>query len=131
MDYILDLDNLKKAQHYLVHRGRTLLNRKENVMDLGNGIGEVEEGEVVADEQSAGFPVPAARVMAISSSSLDCERSDSRRYSDSRASRKRERPSSLARRAAHLARARSASEAARRRSCSASSTKVSKRSVTR
>ena len=71
MDYILDLDNLKKSQHYLIHRGRTLLNRKEIIMDLGNGIGEVEEGKVVADllhfvdfmiSQSEGFDVDSLMI---------------------------------------------------------------------
>ena len=49
MDYILEINKLKQQQRWLVQRGRLLLNRKEKVMDLGNGIGEVEEGLVVAD----------------------------------------------------------------------------------
>ena len=49
MSYILKLNNLKTQQKWLVRRGRTLLNRKEKVMDLGNGIGEVEEGKVIAE----------------------------------------------------------------------------------
>ena len=49
MDYELELSKLKEQQGWLVKRGRLLLNRKTNMMDLGNGIGEVEEGRVVAD----------------------------------------------------------------------------------
>jgi len=49
MDYTLELNKLKAQQQWLVQRGRTLLNRKEKVMDLGNGIGEVEEGKVIAE----------------------------------------------------------------------------------
>ena len=49
MDYELELNKLKEQQGWLVKRGRLLLNRKTNMMDLGNGIGEVEEGRVIAD----------------------------------------------------------------------------------
>ena len=49
MDYTLELNKLKAQQHWLVQRGRILLNRKEKFMDLGNGIGRVEEGRVIAD----------------------------------------------------------------------------------
>ena len=49
MDYELEINKLKQQQRWLVERGRLLLNRKEKVMDLGNGIGKVEEGLVVAD----------------------------------------------------------------------------------
>ncbi len=49
MDYELQLNKLKMQQAWLVHRGRLLLNRKKKIMDLGNGIGEVDEGLVIAD----------------------------------------------------------------------------------
>jgi hypothetical protein len=49
VDYELDLNKLKKQQGWLVHRGRLLLKRKRKIMDLGNGIGEVDEGIIVAD----------------------------------------------------------------------------------
>lgn len=49
MDYELEINKLKMQQAWLVHRGRLLLNRKEKIMDLGNGIGEVDEGLIVAD----------------------------------------------------------------------------------
>jgi hypothetical protein len=49
MDYELELNKLKEQQGWLIKRGRLLLNRKTNMMDLGNGIGEVEEGRVIAD----------------------------------------------------------------------------------
>ena len=49
MDYELEINKLKQQQRWLVERGRLLFNRKEKVMDLGNGIGKVEEGLVVAD----------------------------------------------------------------------------------
>jgi hypothetical protein len=49
MDYELELNKLKEQRGWLVKRGRLLLNRKTNIMDLGNGIGEVEEGRVIAD----------------------------------------------------------------------------------
>ena len=49
MDYTLHLDNLREQQKYLVRRGRILLNRKGKLMDLGNGVGDVREGAVIAD----------------------------------------------------------------------------------
>tara|TARA_B110001454_G_C12409797_1_gene304627 strand:- start:44 stop:289 length:246 start_codon:yes stop_codon:yes gene_type:complete len=49
VSYELDLNKLKKQQGWLVHRGRLLLKRKRKIMDLGNGIGEVDEGIIVAD----------------------------------------------------------------------------------
>ena len=71
MDYILEIDKLKQQQRWLVQRGRLLLNRKEKVMDLGNGIGKVEEGLVVADlihfidfiiNESEGFDVDSLTI---------------------------------------------------------------------
>ena len=49
MDYELELNKLKGQRGWLLKRGRLLLNRKTKMMDLGNGIGEVEEGRVIAD----------------------------------------------------------------------------------
>ena len=49
MDYELEVNKLKMQQAWLVHRGRLLLNRKKKIMDLGNGIGEVDEGLIIAD----------------------------------------------------------------------------------
>jgi hypothetical protein len=49
MDYTLHLSKLKEQQKYLVRRGRILLNRKGKLMDLGNGVGDVREGAVIAD----------------------------------------------------------------------------------
>jgi hypothetical protein len=49
MDYELEINKLKMQQAWLVHRGRLLLKRKGKIMDLGNGIGRVKEGQVVAD----------------------------------------------------------------------------------
>ena len=71
MDYILEINKLKQQQRWLVERGRLLLNRKEKVMDLGNGIGKVEEGLVVADlihfidfiiNESEGFDVDSLTI---------------------------------------------------------------------
>ena len=49
MDYELETNKLKMQQAWLVHRGRLLLNRKKKIMDLGNGIGEVDEGLIIAE----------------------------------------------------------------------------------
>ena len=75
MDYILEINKLKQQQRWLVQRGRLLLNRKEKVMDLGNGWvalpDEVEEGLVVADlihfidfiiNESEGFDVDSLTI---------------------------------------------------------------------
>ena len=71
MDYILEINKLKQQQRWLVERGRLLLNRKKKVMDLGNGIGKVEEGLVVADlihfidfiiNESEGFEVESLTI---------------------------------------------------------------------
>ena len=49
MDYELELNKLKEQQKWLVKRGRLLLNRKEKMFNLGNGVGAVEEGRIVSD----------------------------------------------------------------------------------
>jgi len=68
---MLEINKLKQQQRWLVERGRLLLNRKEKVMDLGNGIGKIEEGLVVADlihfidfiiNESEGFDVDSLTI---------------------------------------------------------------------